>query len=156
MLWATPLWHLTIKKKNDRGRVFFCGSRTSVRVRTAVCHVRRNSFLPSKIIHWIIFEVALYTQTVLENFFTCRKVDWKQVFNLEFAFLPIKDWAKLPAATEQSSFRTPENAPDDKRISHSAECAQRRCLWNLRTFWKKFDQKLLFCTINFVIYIPKS
>ncbi|MDY4046366.1 hypothetical protein, partial [Negativibacillus massiliensis] len=24
-------------------------------------------------------------------------------------FLPIKDWAKLPAATEQSSFPTPEN-----------------------------------------------
>ena len=41
MLWATPLWHLTIKKKNDRGRKFFCGSRTLVR------GVSRNRFLPS-------------------------------------------------------------------------------------------------------------
>ena len=58
--------------------------------------------------------------------------------------MPIKDWAKLPAATEQSSFQTPENAPDDKRISLTVESDQRRCLWNLRAFCKKLDQKLLF------------
>ncbi len=28
---------------------------------------------PSKIIHWIIFEIDHYEQSVLENFFTCKK-----------------------------------------------------------------------------------
>ena len=30
-------------------------------------------FQASKIIHRIIFEISLYTQSVLENFFTCKK-----------------------------------------------------------------------------------
>ena len=34
----------------------------------------RNRFLPSKIIHWIIFEVALYSQSVLETLFTFKRV----------------------------------------------------------------------------------
>ena len=30
--------------------------------------------VPSKIIHRIIFEVALYSQSVFENLFSCKKV----------------------------------------------------------------------------------
>ena len=39
---------------------------------------------------------------------------------------------------------TPENAPDDKGVSHSAECDQRRCLWTPPPF-EKGGRKLLFC-----------
>ena len=33
-----------------------------------------KSFLPSKIIHRIIFEIALYFQSALETLFTCKRV----------------------------------------------------------------------------------
>ena len=34
---------------------------------------------------------------------------------------------------------SPPNALDNKSLSHSAECDQRRCLWNLPPFVRKLD-----------------
>jgi len=44
------------------------------------------------------------------GFSLTKKQIEKQVFNLEFALLPIEYWAKEPAATEQNSFLTLKNA----------------------------------------------
>ena len=51
-------------------------------------HKDRHRFLLPKTSHRELFGDGLYNPVVCENFFSCRKVDWKQVFNLEFAFCP--------------------------------------------------------------------
>ena len=49
--------------------------------------------------------------------------------------------SRLKTSFQSQTF---QNTPDDKGVSHSAECDQRRCLWNLPPFVRKLDWKQVF------------
>ena len=64
--------------------------------------------------HWEAFleSILLF---VSQGGFSLTEKQIENKFSIwSLLFLPIKDWAKLPVATEQSSVPSPAKAPDDK------------------------------------------
>ena len=62
-------------------------------------------FQASKIIHRIIFEISLYTQSVLENFFhylhTKKKDSKRSPFSLLFYYTDDADWGLFEGLTKR-------------------------------------------------------
>ena len=71
---------------------------------------RRILHRQQKTSQWEVFLASYILLVSRRGFSLTKKQIEKQVFNLEFALLPIEYWAKEPAATEQNSFLTLKNA----------------------------------------------
>ena len=84
------------------------------------------------------------TATARNRFSRTFSLTEKQIENKfsiwSLLFLPITDWVKLPAATEQSSFRTPKNAPDDRDFRTLRSASKGFALLKPTTFSKRWTK----------------